>query len=189
MNKIPTTPQILTYGQKNRNILDEIAAVGLFQIFTLVYQALFRSGCLKSYHRLGGHLLVTLDGTQYFTSETIHCEDCSSRTHKNGTVTYFHNAILPVIVAPGQSHVISLAPEFICSQDGCEKQDSEVAAAKRWIDTYASEFSNQPITLLGDDLYSHQPMIEHCLKNGMNFIFTCLPTLRELHPIQPFMTG
>jgi hypothetical protein len=81
-----------------------------------------------------------------------------------------------VIVALGQSHVISLAPEFISPQDGCEKQDSEIAAAKRWIDTYASEFKNQPITLLGDDLYSHQPMAEHCLKNEMNFIFTCLPS-------------
>jgi len=38
---------------------------------------------------------------------------CSSRTHKNGTVTYFHSAILPVIVAPGQSQVITLATEFI----------------------------------------------------------------------------
>jgi len=169
LSKIPTTPQI-------RNILDKIATVGLFQIFALVYQALERSGYLKSYQCLGGHLLVTLDGTQYFTSETIHCANCSSRTHKNSSVTYFHSAILPVIVAPGQSHVISLAPEFITPQDGCEKQDSEVAAAKRWIDTYTSEFKNQPITLLGDDLYSHQPMAEHCLKNEINFIFTCLPS-------------
>jgi hypothetical protein len=56
----------------------------------------------------GGHLLVTLDGTQYFSSQTIHCECCSSRTHKNGNVTYFHSAIVPVIVAPGQPQVISL---------------------------------------------------------------------------------
>lgn len=54
-----------------------------------------------------------------------------SRAHKNGTVTYFHSAILPVIVSPSQSLVIPLAPEFISPQDGCEKQDCEVAAAKR----------------------------------------------------------
>ena len=172
LTQIPTTPQI-------RNILDKIAAQGLFQIFTWVYQALHRGGHLKPYHGLGGQLLVALDGTQYFSSRTIHCECCSSRTHKNGTVTYFHSAILPVIVAPGQSQVISLAPEFITPQDGSEKQDCEVAAAKRWISNYASEFKSQPITLLGDDLYSHQPMAEHCLEFGMNFIFTCLP---ESHP-------
>ncbi|MDZ7970859.1 MAG: ISNCY family transposase [Nostoc sp. DedSLP03] len=168
LTRIPTTPQI-------RNILDEIAASELFRVFTWVYQALHRGGYLKPYHCLGSHLLVALDGTQYFNSQTIHCEYCSSRTHKNGTVTYFHSAILPVIVAPGQSQVISLAPEFITPQDGSEKQDCEVAGAKRWISNYASEFKNQPVTLLGDDLYSHQPMAEHCLEFGMNFIFTCLP--------------
>ena len=81
----------------------------------------------------------------------------------------------PVTVAPGQSHVISMAPEFITPQYGPEKQLCEVADAKRWISTHASEFKNQPITLLGDDLFSHQPLIEDCLESGMNFIFTCLP--------------
>jgi hypothetical protein len=51
-----------------------------------------------------------------------------------------------------------------------------VAAAKRWIATHGEEFRGQPITLLGDDLYSHQPMCEEIIASGMNFIFTCLPT-------------
>jgi hypothetical protein len=119
--------------------------------------------------------LIALDGTEYFNSQKLHCESCSSRTHKNGSVTYFHGAILPVIVAPEQSQVISLAPEFITPQDGHEKQDCEVAAAKRWVATHALSFVGQPVTLLGDDLYSHQPMCEAILAAGMNFIFTCLP--------------
>ena len=168
LEQIPTCPQI-------RNILDEVAAAGLFQVFTWVYQALVGGGYLKPYQCLGGDLLVALDGTQYFSSQKIHCRHCSSRSHKNGTVTYFHSAILPVIVAPNQAQVIALAPEVITPQDGCEKQDCEVAAAKRWVSTHASAFTAQPITLLGDDLYSHQPMAEHCLDTGMNFIFTCLP--------------
>ncbi|MEH2102817.1 MAG: hypothetical protein V7K76_24340 [Nostoc sp.] len=114
LRQIPTTPQI-------RNILDKLAAKELFRVFTWVYQSLQRDGNLKPYQCLGGHLLVTLDGTQYFSSQTIHCECCSSRTHKNGTVTYFHSAILPVIVASGQPQVISLAPEFITPQDGSQK--------------------------------------------------------------------
>ena len=31
------------------------------------------------------------------------------------------------------------------------------------------------MTLLGDDLYSHQPMCEHCLEHEFNFMFVCLP--------------
>jgi hypothetical protein len=81
-----------------------------------------------------------------------------------------------VIVAPGQSQVISLAPEFITPQDGCEKQDCEVAAAKRWIAAHGREFQGQAVTLLGDDLYSRQPMCEEIIASGINFIFTCLPT-------------
>ncbi len=168
LEQIPTPPQI-------RNILDQTAAQGLLGVFSGVYGALKRRGDLKPYQCLGGHLLVALDGCQYFSSLKLHCEHCSSRTHKKGHVSYFHSAILPVIVAPGQSEVISLAPEFITPQDGSEKQDCEVAAAKRWVTAHTSDLIGQAITLLGDDLYSHQPMAEHCLELGMNFIFTCLP--------------
>ena len=168
MIQIPSVPQI-------RNILDALPANGLFGVFDCVYQTLHRSGHLKPFEWLGG-LLIALDGTEYFNSQKLHCESCSSRTHKNGSVTYLHGAILPVIVAPEQSQVISLAPELITPQDGHEKQDCEVAAAKRWVATHASNFVGQPVTLLGDDLYSHQPMCEAILGAGMNFIFTCLPT-------------
>ncbi|MCL1495418.1 MAG: hypothetical protein M1G31_32410 [Pseudanabaena sp. Salubria-1] len=37
-------------------------------------------------------------------------------------------------------------------------------------------FEGQAITLLGDDLYSRQPMCQNCLEANMNFIFTCLPS-------------
>jgi hypothetical protein len=168
LDQIPTTAQI-------RNILDQIAVKQLSAVFEWIYQALRRGGHLKRYHCLGGHLLVTLDGTQYFSSQKIHCEQCSTRTHKNGTTTYFHSAILPVIVAPSLPEVIALAPEFITPQDGSDKQDCEVAAAKRWITTHAAQFSGQPLTLLGDDLYSHQPTVEQCRAARMNFIFTALP--------------
>jgi hypothetical protein len=166
--RIPTMAPI-------RNLLDGVAAKGLFRVFERVYQALQRGGYLKPYHCLGGHLLVTLDGTQSFSSQKIHCQQCSSRNHKNGTVTYFHSGLLPVIVAPHQAQVIALAPEFITPQDGSVKQDCEVAAAKRWLHTHAQQFTGQPVTLLGDDLYSHQPMVQQCLETAMSFIFTCLP--------------
>ncbi|UIE36042.1 ISNCY family transposase [Leptodesmis sichuanensis] len=170
--QIPSSAQI-------RNLLDEVAAVGLFAVFFQVYAALMRGGYFKSYQQWNGDLLVALDGTEYFKSQKIHCQYCSSRTHKNGKVTYVHQAILPAIVAPDQPQVIALVPEFVTPQDGHEKQDCEVAAAKRWISTHAARFGTQGITLLGDDLYSHQPLCEHCLQHQLSFIFTCLP---QSHP-------
>lgn len=165
--EIPTTQQI-------KNIIDKIPAAMISGVFDSVYQGLRREGHLKPFQYLGG-FLVALDGTQYFTSQKVHCDCCSSRTHKNKKVTYFHSAILPVIVAPRQSQVISLTPEFVTPQDGHEKQDCEVAAAKRWISANAAKLVGQPITLLGDDIYSRQPMCQDVLSSKMNFIFTCLP--------------
>lgn len=167
LREIPSSAQI-------RNLLDAVAAAELFEVFFRVYGALQRGGVLRPYQQWNGHLLVALDGTEYFKSQKIHCESCSSRTHKNGSITYSHQAILPVIVAPTQTQVIALVPEFITPQDGHEKQDCEVAAAKRWISAHAARLKPQPMTLLGDDLYSHQPMCEHCLHHQFSFIFTCL---------------
>ena len=55
----------------------------------------------------------------------------------------------------------------------------EQNAAKRWISTHSSLFEGQAVTLLGDDLYSRQPMCEHCLEHDFNFMFVCLP---QSHP-------
>jgi hypothetical protein len=162
--------------QQIRNILDLISANSLSIVFERIYQFLQMGKHLKRYERLGRNLLVCLDGTEYHSSSKIFCECCSTRNHRNGKVTYSHTAILPVIAAPNCAEVISLPPEFVTPQDGYEKQDCETAAAKRWSSKHRHLFQGQAITLLGDDLYSRQPMCQHCLDAEMNFIFTCLPT-------------
>ncbi|UXE60301.1 MAG: hypothetical protein KA717_32685 [Woronichinia naegeliana WA131] len=147
LEKIPTVEQI-------RNIVDGVAASSLFPLFGLIYQALRSMGFLKAYEILRGNLLVAMDGTNYYSSEKVNCPCCSTKTSKQGKVTYFHQALLPVIVSPDHESVFSLPPEFITPQDGSEKQDCEQNAAKRWISNHASLFAGQKITLLGDDLYS-----------------------------------
>jgi hypothetical protein len=169
VEKIPSDQQI-------RNILDLISANSLSIVFERIYQFLQLGKHLQRYERLGKNLLICLDGTEYHSSSKISCECCSTRNHRNGKVTYSHTAILPVIAAPNCAEVISLPPEFVTPQDGHEKQDCETTAAKRWISKHRHLFQGQSITLLGDDLYSRQPMSQHCLDNGMNFIFTCLPS-------------
>lgn len=169
VEKIPCDPQI-------RNILDLIRSNSLNVVFERIYQFLQNGKHLQRYERLEKNLLICLDGTEYHSSSKISCECCSTRNHRNGKVTYSHTAILPVIAAPNCAEVISLPPEFVTPQDGHEKQDCETAAAKRWISKHRHLFQGQAITLLGDDLYSRQPMCQHCLDAEMNFIFTCLPS-------------
>lgn len=162
--------------QQIRNILDLISATSLSVVFERIYQFLQNGKYLQQYERLEKNLLICLDGTEYHSSSKISCECCSTRNHRNGKVTYSHTAILPIIAAPNCAEVISLPPEFVTPQDGHEKQDCETAAAKLWISKHRHLFKGQAITLLGDDLYSRQPMCQHCLDAEMNFIFTCLPS-------------
>ena len=183
LGELPTTNQI-------KNVLDQIAATVLFPMFHQIYLALQQHGHLEQYKVLGDQLLVGLDGSEYFSSKRICCDHCSTRTHRDGSVSYFHSAVLPVLVAPAMEHVICLAPEFIRPQDGADKQDSETAAAKRWLNTHAPEFEGVKLTILGDDLYSRQPMVESCMAHQCNFIFVCLPSSHpELYEWVDYLAG
>ena len=168
ITKIPSDNHI-------RDLLDHVPAQQVFPMFGRIFNALHELGHLQDFQVLDDQLLIALDGTQYHSSNSIHCEQCSVTQHK-GQTTYSHSVVTPVIVAPGQRCALPLAPEFITPQDGHRKQDCENAAAKRWLSQYASQFQGHRITLLGDDLYSRQPLCEQVLAAGWNFLFVCKPT-------------
>jgi hypothetical protein len=171
IGKIPSDNHI-------RDILDNVHPERLFPVFDLIFEIFKKNGYLDAFRGINRNILIALDGTQYFSSKKIHCNNCSTMHHRDGTITYYHSAITPVIVAPGQKHAISLCPEFITPQDGYKKQDSEIAAAKRWIYKYAGKCVVRWITILGDDLYSRQPFCEELLELGFHFILVCK---RESH--------
>jgi hypothetical protein len=172
VTQIPSDNQI-------RNLLDPVPPSALLPVFATVVEALHAGGHLHAYRAINGDLLVAMDATQYFSSSSIHCPQCRITKHANGTVTYSHHVVTPVIVAPGQARVLPLEPEFVVPQDGHQKQDCENAAAKRWLGQFATRYRPLGITLLGDDLYCKQPLCEAILAQGLNFILVCKP---DSHP-------
>jgi hypothetical protein len=158
-----------------RQTLDPVPPEKLCPLYDQVFQALRQKGVLESYRAVHDTIPIALDGTWYNSSQKIHCECCSCIEHKSGEKTYYHSAITPVIVAPGQPHAISLRPEFITPQDGHTKQDCEIAAAKRWLEKNASLYSSLKVTLLGDDIYAHQPFCRKTLLYDFHFIYVCKP--------------
>lgn len=161
-----------------RNLLDLVKPQQVGEIFWTVYDEMQAQGLLQTHRGIGGNLLCGMDGTRYFSSTQIHCENCSQRRHGDQTV-YSHSVIAPVLVAPDSTHVFALEPEFIVPQDGAEKQDCEQNAIKRWVSRNAQRFADEQVTLLADDLHSKQPTCELCLAHNLNFIFVCLP---QSHP-------
>ncbi|MGH8059234.1 MAG: hypothetical protein ACREOH_18700 [Candidatus Entotheonellia bacterium] len=133
-----------------RTRLDPVAPARLFPVFEGLYGALERAGQVSAFRCFAGQLLMALDGTESFASQAMPWARCSQRTHAKGQVTYVHQAITPVMVAPGQPAVIPLEPECITPHDGHAKQKCEQVAAKRWIARQAGRYRS--VTILGDDL-------------------------------------
>ena len=160
-----------------RQTLDPIEPHHLFSLFDDLHQAFDRTGLLQQMRAVGDTRLIALDATWYFSSQSknIHCPNCSCLRHADGTTTHFHSAITPVLVSPGHAQVVPLRPEFITPQDGQLKQDCEINAAKRWLAAHAARYATGNDTLLGDDLYAHQPFCRQVLRHGFHFLFTCKP--------------
>ena len=161
-----------------RQTLDPVEAHHLFGLFDELHQAFDQIGLLKDMRAVGGTRLIALDATWYFSSQSknICCPNCSCIRHAEGQITHFHSVITPVIVSPGHAQVVPLRPEFIVPQDGQVKQDCEINAAKRWLAAHTERYSTGNDTLLGDDLYAHQPFCRQALLHGFHFLFTCKPS-------------
>jgi hypothetical protein len=180
MTAIPTDNHI-------RQMLDGVDPAHFDGLFLRAVEETQAAGQLGAFVRLGGHVLVALDGTEHFRSRKIGCAQCSHRRRADGGVEHFHSFLGATLVAPGHAHVLPLPPEFITPQDGQEKQDCERAAAKRWLARHAPSFARFKPIYLGDDLYACQPICQAVLNSAAHFIFTCKP---QSHPtIREYLSG
>ena len=155
-----------------RTHLDAVDPQLLESVFQQSSQYLIKEKVLEKFRSVGNTLLVALDGTGYFGSENIHCDQCSVAHHKDGRTVYSHSVLLAAVVAPKMGHVIALQPEFIHPQDGTDKQDCEQRAARRWLAHVAPLYSDLDVTLLGDAIYATQPVIQEVLDAEMGYLFT-----------------
>lgn len=180
LSKIPSDNHI-------RDMLDPADPALLYPVFSKVLAELEKSGGLAAFRRPGGHVLIALDGTEYFCSDTIHCAQCSTRLRSNGKIQYHHTVLAASLVAPGHNQVVPLEPEFIVPQDGAEKQDCESRAARRWLAAHGTQYAHLKPIYLGDDLFSNQPICQAVLDAGGHFIFTCKPSSHKT--IQEYIAG
>ena len=94
MARIPTDNCI-------RALLDPVPPQQLFPMFSRTLAALEAGGGLAPFQRLDCHVLIALDGTEYFCSQKLPCPNCSSRARANGKTGHFHQMVSAALVAPG----------------------------------------------------------------------------------------
>ena len=153
-----------------REILDGVDPRFLRPAFKAVFSHLQRGKGLESYRYLGGHYLLSVDGTGYFSSPTVHCKQCCVKKHRGGGVTYYHQLLGSVLVHPDHREVIPLAPEPITRQDGASKNDCERNAAKRLLPAIRRDHPHLKLIVVEDALAANAPHIKLLKEQDMRFI-------------------
>ncbi len=168
VDSIPKESQI-------RTILDIHPYDPLLDVFSDFFLDLQRGKHLMPYRFLSDYYLITLDGSEYFSSEKIHCDNCLKKKTKGDGINYHHQILQPALVYPGIKKVIPFAPEFIRNTDGSTKQDCEINAGKRIIVKIRKAHRQLKMIIVADSLYSKQPFVEALKDQRFSFILVAKP--------------
>jgi hypothetical protein len=159
-----------------RTCLDDIEPRLLRKGFTTLLSALQRAKGLEDMVYLDDHYLVSIDGTGYFSSSEVHCDNCCEKHHRDGRVTYYHQMLGAVLVHPDHKEVFPLAPEPILKQDGSSKNDCERHAAKRLLDALRREHPHLKCIVVEDGLASNGPHIQQLKALDCRYILGAKPS-------------
>ena len=153
-----------------REILDPVSPKLLRPVFKSIFRQLQRGKALEAMTILDGYYLLALDGTEYFSSKTIHCASCLRKVHRNGSCTYYHQILGAAVVHPEQRAVIPLMTERIVQHDGTGKNDCERNAAKRFVAKLRQDHTHLKFIVTEDSLSSNAPHIETLHAHGLRYI-------------------
>ncbi len=180
MTAVPTDNHI-------RAMLDPVHPSHLQPAFDQALGVLRQHGGLTPFQRLGGRVLIALDGTEYFCSQKLGCPQYLTRRRGNGRGESYHAMLAATLVAPGHTMALPLMLEFIAPQDGAEKQDCERNGAKRWLAAHAQRLKALRPVYLGDDLFACQPIADAITAAGGDFLLTAKPASHKA--LYDFMQG
>jgi hypothetical protein len=171
------------FGVKNipketqmREIIDGVNSECFRTIFKNIYLSLQRGKHLEQYQIFPKMYYFPIDGSQFYGSNEIHCAQCLTKEHQNGSISYSHQVLQGGIMHPDCSEIIPFMPEQIVNTDGATKQDCEMNAAKRFIEKLHKGFPQLDLLIGGDGLFSKQPIIEDVLGHKFHYLFVAKPT-------------
>lgn len=154
-----------------RTRLDLIKPEDIVPTFKQVFSQAQQGKILNKFKFIDGCYLLSLYGTGYFSSNTIHCESCMEKVNKKtGDVTYYHQMLGAAIVHPNRKEVIPLAPEPIIKQDGQKKNDCERNASKRFLKQVRKDHPHLPLIIIEDGLSSNAPHVRDLIKHKLHYI-------------------
>ncbi len=152
----------------------------LRRCFRRIHAALQRGRVLEDWTVLGGHLLISVDGTGYHSSHSVSCGNRCVKNHRDGSRTYYHQALGAAVVHPDHAEVLPLAPEPIRREDGAGRNDCERNAGRRLLEDLRREHPHMRAIVVEDGLSSNGPHIKLLKEKGFRFILGAKPGDHEL---------
>ncbi len=162
-DEVPSASQL-------RAIIDNIHFTSFRESFSRLFSALQRGSGLKKFMFLDKYYILSGDGSQYFSSKTVHCDNCMIKEHKDGSKTYYHQVYAGSIVHPNVKEVIPVFPEPIQKSDGMAKNDCERNASRRFYENFRSDHPKLNVIVVEDGLSSNSPHITHLKKLNFHFV-------------------
>lgn len=167
-----------------RERLDPVEATELQRGITRIVAQLQRGKVLECYRYLNDYCLVAIDGTGYFSSHEIHCDNCCVKNHRDGTKTYYHQMLSAVIVHPDHRQVFPLMLEPIQKKDGIKKNDCEHSALKRLLVNLRKAHPHLKLMVTLDGLYADSVIIQ--LLKSLDIRFTITANEKDLKYLHGF---
>jgi hypothetical protein len=158
-----------------RVILDNLESSEIRPIFASVFQLLNKAGVIKEYRFWDQKVIISIDGVEHFSSTKVHCPSCTSKTLRNGEISYQHSGLGAVIVHPEKREVFPIEFEPILKQDGARKNDCERNGAKRLCKTLKERYPDLAILLVEDALYANAPHLRQITGYGWSYILNVKP--------------
>lgn len=145
-----------------RTILDGAPYDPLRRLLGQIGERYRRSGWLADFTTsrvLGaGYYPLAIDATDYHSSNAVGCAHCL--TSAEGEKTRYRHTMLSATLFKARSHrILPIDAEPIGPQDGAEKQDCEINAAKRLLPRLRREHPKLALLVVGDALYAHEPFL------------------------------
>lgn len=167
-----------------RDIMDEVNPKQLRSIFTSLFAEVQKTKILSNYEFIDveglNNYLISIDGTGYFSSNKISCDQCIRYHDYEGAtkeLRFGHNVLAASMVHPKRREVFSFFPEPIVLQDGVTKNDCELNAFKRFVADFRREHHKLRAVFVLDALYASTPVIKLLRTHKIPFIINVKTTM------------
>jgi len=145
--------------------VDDVQAVVSGLVRTLI-----RRKMLDDWRLLDRWFVIAIDGTGNLSFSRRHCDQCLTKRHASGAVTYYH-PVLEAKLVTANGFAFSVMTEFVENPGlNPDKQDCELKAFHRLVDRLHSAFPRAPLVLSLDGLYACGPVFQRCKDSHWHWV-------------------